>query len=206
MKIISTSDVADESLEQFRDQLRGDLDVDLADGKVALLSLEPPSWVSLLAETERWQQGLAAAAALYVAELLKEGAKETWRSRSKAIAALAGSTNRLAKLAASVVRLKQAGRADTSISISLPEPDAFFAAKLPLSASDFELTQLELALFVHHLSAISRLIETHRAEQTRPLTGYFLSLLTNGDLQVSWFEGQSLEPSVVLLPFSNDAV
>src|SRR5688572_5048220 len=76
MRVVSSSDVSLLELRHFSNELRTELQVEVEDNQIFLRSAEPPSWVALLANADWWVKGLAAYAALFVAELVKEGAKE----------------------------------------------------------------------------------------------------------------------------------
>lgn len=77
MKLVATEDVPQPVLEDLCRELAGAIDIEIDEGRFSFKSLEAPSWIRLLAEAEWWQQGFAAIATLYVAELVKEAAKET---------------------------------------------------------------------------------------------------------------------------------
>jgi hypothetical protein len=82
MKVTSTRDVPLDVLRDLRAELGPEFDLDV-EGQVALLSAEPPSWIAFIAESHWWVQALAAYAALYVAEIVKEAGKDSWKSRGR---------------------------------------------------------------------------------------------------------------------------
>ena len=202
MKIVSTSDLATEPLVQFQKEISGEFDSILPKSRITLFSAEPPSWIELVATAAWWQQMLGAYAALYVGELIKEAAKETWKNRSKAISALVGTTNKLSRLAESIAALKTRIPSRTDVLISLPEPDEYFGVRFLLSPEDSESLPLQLALFVHHLKSVEGLLAIHKEQNAVPGSGYALSLLKNGDLRITWFDlntSQQLEQIITLL-------
>ena len=70
MQIVSTEDVAAHALAELQADLQAELHVSAEDNRFFMKSLDAPSWVRLVAELSWWQQAFAAAAALYVAELV----------------------------------------------------------------------------------------------------------------------------------------
>lgn len=165
-------------------------------------SLDAPSWVRLIAELSWWQQGLAASATLYVAELLKEAAKDTWKSRAKAAAVAGRAAQQVKQLAAAVWRLKSRLSSRTEVVVCIPEPDEYFGAQFSLHLDDQSVAELELALFVHHLPTVSRLISEYKAMGVTAATGYFLELQDNASLLVWWFDSKTLkrnEASIALI-------
>lgn len=200
MKIISTRDVPLKLLDEFAQGLSPDFDVEVSRSQIVLLSMEPPSWVSLLAQAEWWEKGLIAASTLYVAEIIKEAAKDTWKNRSKAVTAIVGATNQIKKIAEKIVALKLRASERTNFVVGLPVPNEYFGVRLALSAEDIYTLQLEISLFVHHLPALTNLMRAEDLEGSKPATGLFLSLLENGDLQVMWFDRNSLAQQQRILP------
>jgi hypothetical protein len=160
------------------------------DSQMAYRSLEPPSWVAFLAETDWWVKLLAANAALYGAELTKEAAKGTWRAIAGLISGKgAGPVDRLA---VEVAKLRQQLNAQTKVEIGLPIPDEFFATRLEIRGNERTLIAVEIALFVNHLPALQKLIEENKLT-TQAASGILLTLEENGDLRVSWIDGDTFE-------------
>jgi hypothetical protein len=199
MKVLATEDVAAQPLADFRAELVGDYGEPTEEGRFFFKSLDAPSWVRLVAELAWWQQALAAAAALYVAELVKEAAKETWKSRAKVIAATVNAARGLKHLAGAVCRLKSSLSSRTEVIVSIPEPHEYFGAQLRLNLEDQSLAEVELALFVHYLPAVSALIAEHKTKGVRAATGYFLELQDSANLLVWWFDGETLKRNEALI-------
>jgi hypothetical protein len=119
-EIVSTSDVPLGALYRVASKLGPEFEVAVDESQVSLRSNDPPSWVTFLAEASWWTQLLSAYAALYVAELVKEAAKETWRSRQKALIIAKAAGNRLRQLADSIADLRSRLSAPTTLGIGLP--------------------------------------------------------------------------------------
>jgi hypothetical protein len=192
MKIVSTSDVPLEGLRRFAAKLDPDLEPEVDQRQVFLRSVEPPSWVALLAEASWWQQVLGGAATLYVAELIKEAAKETWRNRAKTIAVAKDSVARLWELAEAIVSWRREQSALTTLGIGLPVPNQFFSTKLVLEGSNASELVAELALFAHHMPALAGLIAEHGLAKDNAATGVSLRLRNDGALLVSWHDPHTL--------------
>jgi hypothetical protein len=83
-------------------------------------------WVALLADADVWVKALGAYAALFVAEIVKEAAKDTWRNRAKAAAIGSATFGLLGKMASSITLLKRRLADRTSVAIGLPIPNDYF--------------------------------------------------------------------------------
>jgi hypothetical protein len=193
MKIVSTSDIPLEALREWATELNPEFEAAVDQGQVHLRSIEAPSWVTLLAEASWWTKLLAAYTALYVAEIVKEAAKDTWRNRAKALSAAKIAGNRLRDLADAFADLRRRVGAPTTLGIGLPVPNEFFSTQLTLEGTDSDELLPQLALFIHHLPALSRFISEHGLTDGRVATGVFLRLRDDGDLLISWHDRRSLE-------------
>src|SRR5688500_6001625 len=105
MRIISTADVPLDSVRDLASDLGTDIPTEVDESQIFMRSTEPPSWVSLLADADMWVKLLGAYAALFVAELVKEAAKDTWRNRGKAVAAAILVRGQLRRLATAIATL-----------------------------------------------------------------------------------------------------
>lgn len=205
MKVLATRDVPDDVLCQFRDELRPEFDIDIDGGRVALLSMEPPSWIHFIAQADWWVQGLAAYSALYVAEIVKEAAKDTWKNRAKIVSAAIGVSNKLRRLAEKFLNLRNRLSTRTDLVIGLPTPDEHFGTHFELAATDADELCLQIALFVHYIPAVLKLIDAEGLNTCKPATGIFLTLLPTGALHVVWFDGESLQKKECVLPLNDEA-
>jgi hypothetical protein len=193
MKIVSTSDVPLDELRRFAAGLGPDFESEVDPSQISLRSVDPPSWVNLLADSGWWTALLGASAALYVAELIKEAAKETWRNRGKAIVAAKASGNRLRELAVAIAAWRSQRSALTTLGIGFPVPSEFFSTKLALEGSDPDELAVQLALFIHHLPAVAQLIAEQGLADGSAATGVFLQLREDGALLVSWHDRYTLQ-------------
>lgn len=185
--IQSTLDVPEESIEKFCVAIQADFSIEKPhQGRIGQFSAAPPSWINVISNASWWQQLLGLAATAYIVEIAREAAKDTWKSKARVLRAAVGTANAVAEFATRLSGLKKQVPSRTELAIALPEPDDYFTAKLVLTASDPDVLTLEIALFVHHLSGLSSLIERNRTEGEMPQVGYFLQLTGNGDLLVSW--------------------
>lgn len=101
--------------------------------------------------------------------------------------------SKLKTIASKLIEVRHRLPDRTEIVLALPQPNEYFGSLLTVSTTDPELVEIEMALFVHHLPALSDVIRAHQAAGTRAATGYFLELLPNGDMHVLWFDQQSLK-------------
>lgn len=195
MRIISTADVSLDSVRELANDLGTELPTEVDESQIFMRSTEPPSWVSLLADADVWVKLLGAYAALFVAELVKEAAKDTWRNRGKAVAGAGAILVRgqLRRLATAIAALRKRLSQRTSIGVGLPVPNDYFSTRLALEGGDPDLLCAQLALFVHHLPAISALVEEHGLAEGGAATGLFLALQDDGSILVSWHDPKTLE-------------
>ena len=193
MKIVSTSDVPLAALQQWATELDSEFEAAVDEGQVHLRSMEAPSWVTFLAESSWWIKLLGAYAALYVAEIVKEAGKDTWRNRGTAVSAAKATGNRLRDLADAVADMRRRLAAPTTLGIGSPIPDEFFPTRLILQGKDSDELLPQLALFVHHLPALSRFSSEQGLTDGRVATGVFLRLRDDGALLVSWHDRETLE-------------
>lgn len=193
MKIQRTSDVSQAQIDDLCRDLRPFVNVDTDAGIVGYKSTDAPSWIRLVADLSWWQQALSAYAALYVAELVKEAAKESWRSRRKVVSAVFSGAHSLRAIARAVKSSADTYEPRTEIVLFLPEPDSYFGTGLRLFTDSSDELEVQLALFTHHLSGVREIIDRNTAVNCDPATGYFLRISDDGDMIVEWFHPSTLE-------------
>lgn len=200
MRALSTKDVPLERLREFGEDLGPEFEFEIKEGRIVLLSAEPPSWIHLIADSSWWVSLFSAAAALYVAEIVKEAAKESWKNRAKVVAVVVGATNKVRLFAEKIVRLKQKLPERTEVVLALPVPNDYFGVRLALSTQDPDLLAVQISLFVTHMPALVEVIWNEKLDGSRVANGLFLELLENGDLKVVWFNRESLEREELVIP------
>lgn len=193
LRVSSTRDVSLQELRNLSDELRPDFDLEVDEGQVVLLSTEPPSWITFIAESQWWVQALAAYAALYVAEIVKEAGKDTWKNRGRALAVLGTSSDKLKKLAAGIARTLARLRPTTRAVVAIPIPDEIYATQLYLSSRDENEIAVEIAMFIHHLPALVEFMDRESLAVGKASGWIGLQLLDDGSLEITWFDKQSLD-------------
>jgi hypothetical protein len=161
--------------------------------QVFLLSGDPPSFVTFLAHADWWVRLLAGYAALYVAELVKEAAKDTWKNRARTMSIVKAAGNRIRRFAEGVGQLRGRLSPRTAIAVGLPTPTPFDSTRLTLQGSDTDELALQLSLFVHHLPAVGAFIEAEGLDRERVATAIILKLLDDGSLEVWWQDNDTFE-------------
>lgn len=202
MNIVSTGDIRLDLLRDFASDLGSELPAEVSESQIQMRAAEAPSWIALLADADVWVKVLGASAALFVAEIVKEVAKETWRNRAKAVAAGSAALGRISKLVSSIVRLEHRLSGFTTVAIGLPIPNDYFSTKLPLDTGDPAILQGQIALFIHHLPAVVLLIKQNGLGDGQAGTGIFLELQDDGSMLVSWHDRNTLEIRRVVLPLT----
>jgi hypothetical protein len=200
MRAVSTSDVPLEILRELSRDLSPDFELDVDGGQFSTKSPEAPSWVTFLANADWWIKVLAAYAAVYVVEIVKEAGRDTWKNRGKAVAAgvVAGKGSK--KLTSSIVKFRQRLLPTTRLRIALPIPNDHFATSLDLLGADPIDLEFQVALFVHHLPALTALIQSEQLEGGRVLVGINLKILPDASLEVSWMDKKHFEQQRRVLP------
>lgn len=122
---ITASGIPHNLVEELTAELRPEIEAEVDTGTFAYRSTDVPSWISFLATADWWVQALAAYAALYIAEIVKEAAKDTWKNRAKAVAAVRSVGNAIRKLASSISRVRSKLEPGSSVTVGIPVPDWF---------------------------------------------------------------------------------
>lgn len=206
LHLLSTDDIPQRDVEKLLDALRRTVDVVPRETRLSLRSLEAPSWIRLIGESDWWVQLFAGVAALYVAELVKEAAKETWKVRARLVAGVGELGSRFRALALSLFEFKNDAAEQLEVVVGLPEPNEYFGVQLQINGSDPLEVEFELALFVHYLPAVKALLKSNAERGTHAATGYFLQIEQDGDLAVSWFDANTLERREALISLRGNPV
>lgn len=181
------------------------MDVVIVARPIVLRSAEPPSWIQLFAEAPWWVQALSAYAAVYVAEIVKGAGKETWQNRAKIASTVAGTMNRIARFAFSLIKLKSAAKARTKLVLGLPVPDDHFGVRFELIGQDEDVLATEIALFVNYIPAIEQLIEAEGLSEGQVTGAIILVVTDDASLRVTWMDRECLEVQERLLRLEEEA-
>jgi hypothetical protein len=197
MKVFSTIDVSLDSLRELRAELVPDLELDVEEGQVVFMSAQPPSWVALVEHADLW---LKVFGGLYLAELVKEAAKETWKNRAK-IATAAG--NQVRKLADGIANLRHRLAGRTRIEIGFPTSDEVYSTRLEMEGSDPADLAIQIALFVHYLPAVCAVIKSEGLDRGNAVRGIRLTVGADASLEMRWLDNKTLaEASPLFSPIS----
>jgi len=205
MRALATSDVPVDALKELSRDLGPDFELAVDDRQIFLKSAAAPSWVTFLASADWWVHVLAAYSAIYIAEIVREAGKQTWKDRARAVAVGVAAGKGIKKLASSLVRFRERLLPQTRLRIALPVPDDYFATSLELLGSDPIDLEIQAALFVHYLPALTTLIQSEQLERGRALAGITLKVLTDASLEVSWVDKKSFAQQRRTLPLKGAA-
>jgi len=169
ISIQSTRDVPLEALYELKHDLGSEFALDVDEGQIFLKSVDPPSWVTLLAKPDLWLHLLGKAADLCMVVIIKEVAKHSWRNRARAWATVGVVGNRIKKLAEGIVGLLHKTSRSTGVGVGIPIPDEHLPSCLYLEGTDPDDIAVQIALFVHHLPGLKSLIEEEGLDQGRHL-------------------------------------
>jgi hypothetical protein len=203
LTVLATGDVDEKVLQSLLSDLQPEITLAIDERRVVLKSAEPPSWISLIAAADWWIQVLGAYAALYIAEIVKEAGKETWRNRAKALVPFRASSDLIKKLAhgisAALERMKPAAHAV----VAIPFPDEIYTTSLQLSSQEEADIAVDLSIFVHHMPQLAALLTEGGLKQTQVVGWVHLRILDDGSLEVSWMDRTSLDNVKVVIPIRN---
>lgn len=202
---IASSGVQHSLVEELIAELRPDIEAEIYTSTFAYRSTDVPSWISFLATADWWVQALAAYATLYIAEIVKEAGKDTWKNRAKAVTAVRSVGNAIRILASSIARLRSKLEPSSSVTVGIPVPDWVYTTDLKLSAEDEDELAVELALFVHHLPELEALIESEGLHQGAAVGWINLRILLDGSMEIQWMDKQSLDDCRRVLPLARSA-
>lgn len=204
MKLKRTSDVSLAQLDDMYRDLRPYVNVEVDPGVVGYKSADAPSWIRLAADLNWWQQVLSAYAALYVATLVKEAAKESWQKRSKAVSAIFRGTNSLRAIARAIKVSADTYGSRTAMVLFIPQPHSYFGTSLRLYTDASDELEVQLAIFAHQLPSIRDIVDRNAALNCNPATGYFLDIADDGGMTVEWFHPTTLKKHCETLPLSTE--
>jgi hypothetical protein len=205
MKALSTSDVSLEALEALRRELSPDIELNVEERQFFFKSAEPPSWVVFLAQADWWIKILAGYAALYVAELVKEAAKDSWKNRARVLRSMKAAGGQLKRFATGIATLRHTLSTRTRVEVGLPIPDEFNSTSLELDGSEPDDLALQVALFVQHVPDVSAFIKGAHLDSGGAAAGIRLKLLPDGSLDVRWQDSEAFEEHHRVFPL-RDAV
>lgn len=198
MKVVSTFDIDAEVVTSSAKRLRDELGIEVDQRRITLLSSDVPSWVIFLADLDWWIKGFGLFATLYVTEIVKAAGKSTWSAIANKLTT--PKDNKVARLADNLSELKAKLPEKTKLKIGLPFPNDRFATQLTLNGTDATTIAIEVGLFLHHLPSFAELVESEKFTEETVETAIFLSLNTDGSLEVSWFDSESSQKEVRTLP------
>jgi hypothetical protein len=202
VRVRSTSDISLEILRGLNTDLDADFRLEVDQRQFFMKSVEPPSWVSFLEQLDWWVQILGAGAAIFVAELIKEAAKDTWKNRGKIVSSTLTLGNKVKQLATALSKLRHQLPRRMDIAIGIPEPDDHFSTSIELEGDDVDELAVQIALFVHHLPALKELMKEEKLDKRTVAGGISLRLEPDASLRVWWQDNGTLDPRERILPFT----
>jgi hypothetical protein len=200
----STADISLQTLHAVRAELGADFQLEVDESQIFLRSAEPPSWVTFLAEADWWVKAMAAYAALYIAEIVKEAGKDTWKHRAKALSAAVAAANLVRRFGTALANLRKRLPSRTRIEIALPIPDDYFCTRVELTGTDADDLAVQIALFVHHLPALVELMRDEELDRRNVAGGILLTLLPDASLHVRWQDNDALREHTRTVPFKSE--
>jgi len=204
MRALSTSDVPLDQLKNLSSELGQDFALDIDERQVVFKSAHAPSWIMFFADADWWVKALGAYAAIYVAEIVKEAGKATWKDRAKIGSAIGKAGNRIKQMAVELAKLRTRLPLITELNIGLDVPNDYDGTRFELVGTDAEELAFQMALFIHYLPAVTDLIRNEKLTRGRVAAGIQLVVLPDASLKVRWQDGASLREETRILPLRND--
>ncbi len=203
MNVQSTDDISIETLKAVCAELGTDFHLEVDESQIFLRSADPPSWVTFLAEADWWVKAMAAYAALYIAEIVKEAGKDTWKNRAKIWSAAITAANLIGRFGIALANLRKRLPSRTRIKIALPVPDDYFCTSIELIGTDANDLAIQVALFVHHLPALFELMRDQTLNSRTVAGGISLTLLPDASMHVRWQDNDTLQEQTRTIPFKS---
>ncbi len=188
LRITSTSNISLDYIRKFQSELSPTFDLEIEEGQFFYKSLEHPSWVTFIAEADWWIKAFAAVAALYIAEVIKEAAKHTWKSISNRFTSKVTDNDPINFFSIKTAILMKQLPPKSSVILALPIPDFYNSTSLVLLGTEIDDISIQIALFTHHLPELMKLIENEGVQQKRILGSIQLALQKDASLMVSWMD------------------
>jgi len=186
MRVKSTNDISLEDLRKLGTELGPDFEIVVDESQRFYKSGDAPSWVRFFADADWWIKLLAAYAGLYIAEIVKEAGKDTWKNRSRILSAGIAAGDRVKQFAVALGHLRNRLAQKTRIEIGLPFPDDYDGTSLELVGTSVDELAVQVAVFLHHLPALLDLMRSEGLSRSTVATGLQLLLLPDLSLEVSW--------------------
>jgi hypothetical protein len=186
IRVVSTQDVSLTLLDEFREDLKTKVDLDIDRSQYFFKSAAPPSWIAFFAEPSWWITVFGSLTALYVAEIVREAGKATWKNKKVIAAAIRSAGQSALRIFAQAtwrLRLKMTPR--TGFAVGLLFPD--LGTRLGLELNDEETLEVQFALFVHHMPALAKLIRSEQLDN-KAFGSIGLRLLDDGSLEATWID------------------
>ncbi len=204
MHALSTADIPLQTLDAVSTELGADFHLEVDEHQIFLRSAAPPSWVTFLADADWWVKAMAAYAALYVAEIVKEAGKDTWKHRAKALSAAVTAVNLISRLGTALANLRKRIPQGTRIEIALPIPDDYFCTRVELIGTDADDLTIQIALFVHHLPALVELMRNQDLDGRTVAGGISIKLLPDASLHIRWQDNDTLQEHTRTIQFKSE--
>jgi len=184
IEISSTDRVPEDVLSTLVEELPDEFQASTADHRIALCSMEPPAWFTLIADLDWWIKILGGYAAIYLASITNAAGKETWEKRSEI-------TSYIRSVTRSIIKAKSQCEKHTHAELAIKLPDLYYEAKLYLSNGNEEKVAKELALFIHYAPEVVKIYNNHISSGGK-ITGWVgLRILPNDSMEVNFMDGDT---------------
>ncbi len=186
IEISSTDRIPEEVLSVLIKELPEEFQASTADYKIALCSVEPPAWFTLIADLDWWLKILGGYSAIYLAAITNAAGKETWEKRNEIASYFRG-------VARSILKAKSQCKKNTHAELAIKLPGTYYEAKLYLSDGNEEQVAKEIALFIHYAPKVVEIYNNH-ISSGRKITGWVgMRILPDDSMEVNFMDADTLD-------------
>jgi hypothetical protein len=156
-------------------------------GRVVMLSAEPPQFIQILGDALTWTNALKAASAIYLGQLAKNAADDTWKHKRAIFDGLkSGVARPLAVVVQALRDVRTKLRARSSVVVGLNVPQSAFGAVFATESADEAELAWHLAQFVLRVDRIQAVIDAEMKGEQAPLGRVHLAIQPDGAILVRW--------------------
>jgi len=156
------------------------------EGKIGLFSVEPPTWVAIVADLLTWKAALGVPVTAFVTRLAQRAADAVWDRKQAIASALKDrACDALLAVATAIREAQQAGGDNFHVVLRISVPDGFYGTAISLRPENVEDAAWYLACFVQKADAIHAFVEAN-IPTARVLGPVGLTLLEDGSFRLGW--------------------
>lgn len=207
LRIESSSQVQLGRLRELAAELPGDWNLEVDDAQFFMKSGAASPWITILGSAPTWVQILGTGAGLVIGGGLAAMGKHAYENIDKLPKAVANaaeqSTWAITKFAIFISQAaKKAASESAVVSLAVPIGDSGIKANLVIDAFALHEIELLVALFVHHIPGMLKVVEERGIKGDGRTGDVTLMIDSEYSLLMSWFDRKAVEQHQVFLPIA----